>query len=428
MANVNSGSNPSYPAQLDAKSGLIGVFPKVGPSRDPQPSFALLSSRSAAELYLEPGKPRPGADIPGLDGLRAVSILLVMVSHSGLQQFVPGVFGVTIFFFISGFLITSLFIAEHDTANAISIKRFYLRRVLRLYPPLLIYIIAMSVISTAGGLSIDFTGLFGALFYFANYLYALSPEHVSVYGVHLWSLSVEEHFYLFFPLLFAVGIGRSTIALCLLIALGLGIRIAEAHFGATETYTSVATECRFDTILTGCATAVALSRPDDRFMRVVVHPITVVAALFAILSTFVIRDTLFRQTFRFTIQNIALVPLVLSAVVTPRYLAVKKVLNCRPLKWIGVLSYSLYLWHFAMFDLTKATLGDLPELVRYGAGWLLAFCLAVAIHFLVERPMFKLRRLAGSKAHEQLTAGPDLQKSALKMTPMTAAPSKRCPN
>jgi peptidoglycan/LPS O-acetylase OafA/YrhL len=111
---------------------------------------------NSANLYLEFGKPRFGSHIPGLDGLRAISILLVMLSHSGLQNVVPGVFGVTIFFFISGFLITSLLVAEYKAANAISIRRFYLGRVLRLYPPLLAYIIFMSVIWAARGFSTDF--------------------------------------------------------------------------------------------------------------------------------------------------------------------------------------------------------------------------------------------------------------------------------
>lgn len=358
---------------------------------------------STTDLYLEFERPRSGSNIPGLDGLRAVSILLVMLSHSGLQNIVPGVFGVTIFFFISGFLITSLLIEEHKATKTVSIKRFYLRRILRLYPPLLVYIIVISAVWAAQGFSVDFIGLLGALFYFANYLYAIWPEHVVVYGAHLWSLSVEEHFYLFFPLLFVLGIGRNKIALCLLILAATVARVIATHFGATETYTTVATECRYDTILTGCLVSIMVNSPGNaRLMRFAVHPIVVIVALCVILSTFVIRDSMFRQTFRFTIQNIALVPLVLSAVFTPRYLTVKAILNWKPVKWIGVLSYSLYLWHYALFDLAKAGLDRAPGVVQYGVGWLLAFCAALAIYLLVERPMFRLRRLAGSRAHENI--------------------------
>jgi peptidoglycan/LPS O-acetylase OafA/YrhL len=358
---------------------------------------------SATDLYLDFEKPRLGSNIPGLDGLRAISILLVMLSHSGLQNVVPGVFGVTIFFFISGFLITSLLVAEHKATNTVSIKRFYLRRILRLYPPLLTYVIVISAIWAVRGFSIDFIGLFGALFYFANYLYAIWPEHVVVYGAHLWSLSVEEHFYLFFPLLFVLGIGRNSTALCLLILVATAVRVIGTHFGATETYTSVATECRYDTILTGCLTAIAVNSPGSyRLIRFAAHPIVVIIALCVILSTFVVRDPTFRQTFRFTIQNIALVPLVLSAVFTSRYLTAKAILNWKPVKWIGVLSYSLYLWHFTLFDFAKAGLDGAPAVVQYSIGWLLAFCVAIAIYFLVERPLFRLRRLAGSRAHENI--------------------------
>ena len=141
---------------------------------------------------------------------------------------------------------------------------------------------------------------------------------------------------------------------------------------------------------------------NHRLMRVAVHPAVVVVALCVVVSTFVIRDPTFRQTFRFTIQNIALVPLVLSAVFTSRYLAAKAILNWKPVKWIGVLSYSLYLWHFMLFDFAKAGLDGAPAVVQYSIGWLLAFCVAIAIYFLVERPMFRLRRLAGSRAHENI--------------------------
>lgn len=72
--------------------------------------------------------------LPGLDGLRALSILIVMISHSALAHIVPGVFGVTVFFFVSGFLITTLMLAEHQRSGGIAIRLFYIRRLLRLYP------------------------------------------------------------------------------------------------------------------------------------------------------------------------------------------------------------------------------------------------------------------------------------------------------
>jgi peptidoglycan/LPS O-acetylase OafA/YrhL len=92
------------------------------------------------KLYLDLNETTAGmSNIPGLDGVRAISILLVMLSHSGFH-FIPGVLGVTIFFFLSGFLITSLLLDEYGKHGTIDIPKFYARRVLRLYPPLLVYV------------------------------------------------------------------------------------------------------------------------------------------------------------------------------------------------------------------------------------------------------------------------------------------------
>lgn len=95
-----------------------------------------------SKLYLDINETnyRRLSNIPGLDGVRAVSILIVMISHSGMENLVPGVLGVTIFFFLSGFLITSLLFDEYGQNGCINIPSFYVRRFLRLYPPLLVYI------------------------------------------------------------------------------------------------------------------------------------------------------------------------------------------------------------------------------------------------------------------------------------------------
>src|SRR5512137_1246135 len=98
------------------------------------------------------------SNIPGLDGVRAVSILTVMLSHSGLR-FAPGVLGVTIFFFLSGFLITSLLLDEYSKHATINIPQFYARRFLRLYPPLLVYIVTVLAVLLFVQNGIDTVGL-----------------------------------------------------------------------------------------------------------------------------------------------------------------------------------------------------------------------------------------------------------------------------
>ena len=355
----------------------------------------------------------PRGTIPGLDGIRAVSILLVMLSHSGLQNIVPGVFGVTVFFFISGFLITTLLINEYRAEGTVGIGSFYLRRVLRLYPPLLVYLAAILVLLIVRGEDIHLLGLFGALFYFGNYLYALAPESLGPYGAHLWSLAVEEHFYLLFPLTFLFFFRRPAVLIALLLVLcvvALGIRFYDVwHISPpNETYVLVATEARFDSILFGCITALLVSQAyAKRIMTLLTHPAVVGMALVLIVFSLAYREPVFRQTWRFTIQGLALMSLVLAAIFTPRYAAMKRVLNTWLFRWIGALSYSLYLWHFTFFEWSKSLLKGVPPVAGYALGWVLSFVVALLVYRLIEQPIFRLRRKLGSHVRSMEAAVPE---------------------
>src|SRR5262245_57565060 len=144
--------------------------------------------------------------VPSLDGIRAISVLLVVLAHSGFDA-VPGGLGVTIFFFLSGYLITTLMLAEYERSGRISIPMFYARRMLRLMPPLLITLALAYGLTYFGALpgGITAAGLAAQLLYFANY-YSLfvDPGGTIPNGTGiLWSLAVEEHFYIVYPLLMA---------------------------------------------------------------------------------------------------------------------------------------------------------------------------------------------------------------------------------
>ena len=152
--------------------------------------------------------------IPSLDGLRAVSFLLVFIAHAGLDRYVPGGLGVTIFFFLSGFLITTLLRAEFEKNSAISIRHFWLRRTLRILPPFYVVLVTAVLVS----LAIDPPGTLSApavaaqALQYTNYWivahgFGGQPAGTGVY----WSLAVEEHFYLVFPWLF-IGMQRLKIS------------------------------------------------------------------------------------------------------------------------------------------------------------------------------------------------------------------------
>ena len=353
--------------------------------------------------------PRGNATIPGLDGLRAISILIVMISHAGLQNVVPGVFGVTVFFCISGYLITTLLLDEFDRSGSIAIGAFYVRRALRLYPPLIAYVAVMAVVMLAGGERPDPLGLASALFYFANYVNVFAPHRLDGIGGHLWSLSVEEHFYAAYPLLLLALLlaGRRILPVLLgICALSLASRVAISVFAPAIAvdYTGMATECRIEGILAGAIAAVVSRRGggpawlwDGR---------GAFAALPVLAFTFLVRDPLFRQTIRYTIQEAALIAIILTVVAAQPRSLLQRAMNSAPLSITGKLSYSLYLWHFAGYEIALALVPGpgWRMAAAYMLGIGLAFAIAFASHQLVEQPFFALRRRFGSHVRPPVEA------------------------
>src|SRR5262245_6279726 len=155
-------------------AGVAATFPKE----------ATVASPHASSEY-----------IPSLDGMRAVAILLVVLSHLGLEHIVPGRLGVTLFFFISGFLITRLLIAEASKARAISIGAFYARRFLRLAPALLLMLAVVALAWTQFVGPVNGPQLLAGIFYMMNYFIIFGGLTTMPIGI-LWSLAVEEHYYL----------------------------------------------------------------------------------------------------------------------------------------------------------------------------------------------------------------------------------------
>jgi len=138
----------------------------------------------------------------GLDGLRALSVLLVIVGHFGFDRMVPGGLGVTIFFFISGFLITTLLRSEQAAAGQVQLGNFYIRRFLRLAPELYAFLLITILAGRFYGMVSPLPQIAAGFAFFTNYLnIAQAPLAIAPHWPQLWSLAVEEHFYLTFPLL-----------------------------------------------------------------------------------------------------------------------------------------------------------------------------------------------------------------------------------
>ena len=339
--------------------------------------------------------------IPSLDGIRALSFLVVFAAHAGLDRVVPGGFGVTVFFFLSGYLITTLLRKEHDERGTVSLRRFYLRRALRILPPFYLVLglaaLAAQVGLTAGGL--EPRALAAQALHLANYWilrhgYDGQPAGTGVY----WSLAVEEHFYLVFPCLYLVlralvrdRRGHVAVILTLCAAVLAWRCLLVYGHGAPTDRTYVASDTRVDSILFGCALAVVgnpmldgPSRVPEAGWKWVLLP----AGVLALLVSFVWRDPAFRETFRYSLQGVALCPVFVVAMRYPNWPPCR-LLNLRVMSFLGVLSYPLYLVHHVVLGALGTQFGPVARAVLALS---VSIALAWAIHEVIEKRCARLRR------------------------------------
>lgn len=344
------------------------------------------------------GPPARSNKIPSLDGVRAISFLIVFVAHSGLDWIVPGRLGVNIFFLLSGYLITTLMIRERAKTGWISLKLFYARRALRIFPPM--YAIAGATLLylwlTHQMAGISLGGLCSQLFYYQNYWYhgglipGLGP---------LWSLAVEEHFYLLFPPLMLLLLDRwrmnySHIAktlfwICVFIFLWRCFVVAYMADGLR--WARDQSDTRADSILFGCVLAcLEQTRACERiFARRRLERYVLPTCSLMLLVTLVVRNVVFRETLRYTLQSLALAPMLYYVVHVPETF-VGRVLNTRILGRLGILSYSLYLLHATV--LLEANRLIHARLLAAIVAFVIAVMLAEVTHILIEGPSDRLRK------------------------------------
>jgi peptidoglycan/LPS O-acetylase OafA/YrhL len=352
--------------------------------------------------------------IPALDGIRAISFMVVFVCHAGLAQFVTrglaqGDVGVTLFFFLSGFIITTLLRTEFDDYGSVDIARFWQRRALRIIPPLFIAVLVAVILTIClyrpGTLSAG--GLLSTLLFYANYWDLHTVYWDPIRGTPLfqprgmevvWSLAVEEHFYLVFPLLYIgmrklrLSARQQALLLWGLCALVLAWRcILVMDMGAVRQRIFLATDTRIDSILFGCALAVwnnpALDAPrlSDRCMYWLLP-----AALMLFAACIARASPTFANTWYFTLQGIALTVLFAGAIRYHRALPFRW-LNYRPIAYVGALSYSLYLVHSIFLSAARELWPHAHVYQRVGLPLIATFLMAWAMHQAVEKPLARLR-------------------------------------
>lgn len=333
-------------------------------------------------------------EIPSLNGFRAVGVGLVLVGHAGFGKIVPGGLGVTIFFFLSGYLITTLLLEEYDKKGCIDLRKFYLRRAIRLLPPLAVVLIVAYALVFVGLLEGGFSwgGMLAQALYFANYwqiFWRSSGEIPSGTGI-LWSLAVEEHFYIFYPviLIFLLGalkrrlVAYALLGICALVLLWRIYLSTRVGFFPDRTY--LASDTRVDSIFFGCVLATgwpALKSGKDEQGPSWRLPIFALIGLSVILVSLMFRNLFFRETFRYTIQGLALMPIFSLAIDRPSFFTVR-FLNWSVVRRLGVLSYNIYLSHYIVIHCIERAF---PSVQNPAVMLILAGAIAVGYSMAVER-------------------------------------------
>lgn len=331
---------------------------------------------------------------PGLDGLRGIAILLVLVAHLGFAD--SGRFGqpgVTAFFVLSGFLITALLLEERVETGDISLSRFWIRRARRLLPALVACVALTVTFAYAVGLTITREWLW-AMTYVMNFVQAGRESYVGGLFGHTWSLAIEEQFYLAWPLiLLACRRWRPSRLLALTLGAAVvsaAVRYALVAGGAESTRTTYGTDVRAEALLLGCALAIVFVN-----WRLPEAPRWLVPAGLAGLSV---------STFAFSAVSLTVAALATTAVIagivgrTPT----GRLLSSRVLVWFGQRSYGLYLWHVPVLVLVGTAWPEGQWWERALVAYPIAAVLVVVSWRYVEQPF--LRRPAKTTDRELVPA------------------------
>jgi peptidoglycan/LPS O-acetylase OafA/YrhL len=331
--------------------------------------------------------------VAGLDGLRAVAVGTVFLYHA-TAQFRNAV-GVDMFFALSGFLITRGLLEQLEKHDRIDLRLFYIRRALRLLPALLAMIASLLVFAAAMGvhpLRVHVIASFTSLTYMMNWSRAFGWSSSGWLG-HTWSLSIEEQFYLAWPLILSAVYARGGLKYALLCALFLAglsvlVRIHLLHAGAAEDRLYNGFDTRGDGLLIGCALALArLPRLAAWAGRLWLVPALTIGLIFLFVPWIAL------QTLTFTLLAGATAWLILACwyETSPGLVWLLELL---PVRYVGRISYGLYLWHWPILNiLWEHHFKNGVGMAALAAG-LTLLCAALSFHF-VEQPLLRLKEMIG---------------------------------
>jgi len=344
---------------------------------------------------------------PALDGVRGIAIALVVCLHA-FERPLGGFLGVDLFFVLSGFLITTLLLEERQRNGRVSFRGFYRRRALRLVPALIVMLTAYTAVAIAAAASrgeLDWRHLrtmtwavLGGFAYVSDFLQA-SGATVPFGLSHLWSLAIEEQFYLLWPVLLLVVLGaRRRLALVVLssfVAAVAAHRLQLVLGGTPHARINFAPDTRFDSIFVGCFFGVLFSRGAVQWASQRVRAALITASLATVLVLVALGGALGHALPLgfFTLFAVAC-GLAICEIASSPDGGLAHALSIRPLVFLGRISYSLYLWHVPVLMACGAlTAGGLPRstsLELFGVA--ASVGVAYASYYLVELPFLRRKR------------------------------------
>ena len=341
--------------------------------------------------------------IPALDGLRALAITAVLAHHIFGSHFSGGFIGVDVFFVLSGFLITRLFVIEQESTHTIHLPNFFLRRALRLMPALVVMVTLVLILTwfihDRSRFQHDAFGVLFALTYTTNYWLGIFTPTVHGLFDNAWSLAVEEQFYIFwgfgaFLLLRFTSRRLTAIVLGILAYLVCAWRWHLLSTGAIPVRIYYGFDTRADQLLIGCLGALLLSThlaPMIAKMRYV-GLVALVALIFVAFNAeaFNAHPMAGLTHFGVIMPTVALLTLALILDLTANDGALSQALSFRPLVYIGSISYGIYLWHWPLLMIAQE--GGLNDLLhKVFIGVCVTFVAAALSFHYVERPIRNLK-------------------------------------
>ncbi|WP_248752130.1 acyltransferase family protein [Pseudomonas sp. MWU15-20650] len=353
---------------------------------------------------------------PDVDGLRAFAVLAVVIFHAFPLALKGGFIGVDIFFVISGYLISSIIFKSLDKGG-VSFVEFYVRRIRRIFPALILMMLACFIAGWFLLMAVEFKfvgkHIAAGIAFVQNIILFQESGYFDTASelkplLHLWSLGIEEQFYLFFPLVALCvwkirRLALYVLIICVLLSFGINVsdvksepsaafylpigRAWELLIGSLLAYESLYNRCTLTGALASCGVRSELT---GRLALWVRNATAVAGFLLLVIALYTIHKGLPFPGARAVAPVLGAALIILAG---PHVWLNRSLFSLRPIVWLGLISYPLYLWHWPILTFLKIINVDTPTIGMVLAAVLLSIVLAVATYLFIERP-FRLGALS----------------------------------